>query len=97
MEFTKKGTVIITWSLNENVQAGNYPIGLPKDYPHEFSFTIYDNGRRFDVLYLTSSQALRFPYKIMEISDSRDRITVTRYDDCKEVFKKIDSAHTKLE
>ena len=89
IEFTKKGTVVITWSSDEGVWAGDHFSGFPKDYPHEFSYAVYDAGRKMDVRYLASAQVLRFPYKTMEISDSKDRIIVTRYDGRKELFMKI--------
>ncbi len=92
IEFTKKGTVVITWSSDEGIWAGEHFFGYPKDYPHEFSYVVYDAGRKMEVLYLTSAQALRFPYRTMEISDSKDRIIVTRKDGRKELFMKIVSA-----
>jgi hypothetical protein len=99
MEFTKKGTVVITWSSDEGIRAGDYLFGYPKDYPHEFSYAVYDDGHKFTVLYLTSTQTLRFPYLTMEISDSKGMIIVTRKDGRKELFMRIahatEPAHTK--
>jgi hypothetical protein len=86
IEFPKKGIVAITWSSDQGIWAGGYLFGYPKDYPHEFSYAVYDAGRRMNVCRLTSSQAGRFPYTTMEISDSKDRITVIRYDGRKELF-----------
>lgn len=90
MEFTKKGTVVITWSSDE---------GYWKDFPREFSYAVDDGGREIRVFGLTSSQALYFPYETIEISDSKDRIIVTRRGGHKELFMKIsqatEMAHTK--
>ena len=77
IEFTKKGTVVITWVPDE------------EDYPHEFSYAVRDAGRKIQLRGLSSSEALRFPYKTMEISDSKDKIIATRYDGRKELFMKI--------
>ena len=78
MEFTKEGTVIITWS----------DVNVPHVYPHEYSYSVYDGGRKLTVLYLAST-TIQFPYKVIEISDSKDKITVTRTDGRKELFIRI--------
>jgi hypothetical protein len=92
IEFPKKGIVAITWSSDQVKRFGGW-ICLPKDYPHEFSFFGYDAGRRMDVM-LTSAQVGCFPYETMEMSDSKDRIVVTRWDGHKEDFKRIYVVHT---
>jgi hypothetical protein len=85
MEFTKKG-VVITWTSNEGIWDGDQFSGYLKDHPYEFSYMIYDSGRKMEVIYLSSAQALHFPYSTIEISDSKDKIITIRYDDRKEVL-----------
>ncbi len=89
IEFTKEGKVVMTWSSDGEIGAANHSYGYSKDYPHEFSYEVYDAGRKMGVRYLTSAQVMRFPYKTMEISGSKDRIIATRYDGRKEIFIKI--------
>ncbi len=86
MEFTKKATVIITWSSDEGFKINETVLGFVHNRPYEFSYAVYDGGRKMTVLYLTSSQAACFPYEMIEISDSKDRITATRRDGRKELF-----------
>ncbi len=86
IEFTNEGTVIMTWSADQGYWSGQDFLGYQKDYPHEFSYAVYDSDRKMTVIYLTSGQALLFPYREIEISDSKDTITTTRNNGYKEVF-----------
>lgn len=86
IEFPKKGTVTFTWASDQGIRRGDYIKGFQKDYPHKFSYAVYDADRKMEVCCIASELLRYFLYETMEISDSEDSIIVTRYDGRKELF-----------